>query len=68
VTQEAVAIVLAAGTSQRMGGADKIWADLAGRPVLARSLAIFASVAAVTRIVVVAPAEARARCRVVPGA
>ncbi|MDA0271183.1 MAG: 2-C-methyl-D-erythritol 4-phosphate cytidylyltransferase [Chloroflexi bacterium] len=63
MTQEAVAIVLAAGTSQRMGGANKIWADLGGRPVLARSLAVFASVAAVTRIVVVAPLEAHAAVR-----
>lgn len=56
MTADTVAIVLAAGTSRRMGGADKIWADLGGRPVLAHSLATFAALAAVARIVVVAPA------------
>ncbi|MDP2328208.1 MAG: 2-C-methyl-D-erythritol 4-phosphate cytidylyltransferase, partial [Dehalococcoidia bacterium] len=53
---DTVAIVLAAGTSRRMGGTDKIWSDLGGRPVLAHSLATFAALGAVARIVVVAPA------------
>lgn len=39
-----------------MGGTDKIWSDLGGRPVLAHSLATFAALGAVARIVVVAPA------------
>lgn len=38
-------------------GADKIWAPLAGRPVLAHSIEAFARSRGVTRIVVVAPAE-----------
>lgn len=32
-------IVVAAGSSRRMGGIDKIWADLGGRPVVWHSLA-----------------------------
>ncbi len=54
---DTVAIVLAAGSSSRMGGADKIWADLGGRPVLAHSLAVFAAMPRVARLVVVAPPE-----------
>lgn len=54
---DTVAIVLAAGSSSRMGGADKIWADLGGRPVLAHSLAVFAAMPRVVRLVVVAPPE-----------
>ncbi|HEX5368471.1 MAG TPA: 2-C-methyl-D-erythritol 4-phosphate cytidylyltransferase [Dehalococcoidia bacterium] len=37
------AIVVAAGSSQRMGGADKLLLALGGRPVLAHSLATFAA-------------------------
>lgn len=53
---DVVAIVLAAGASTRMG-ADKLWADLDGRPVLAHALAAFGLAPEVTRIVVVAPIE-----------
>lgn len=54
------AIVLAAGGSTRMGGLDKAWADLDGRPVLAHSLHVLATVPGVTRLVVVAPEERHA--------
>ena len=47
------AIILAAGSSRRMGGGDKLLADLAGRPVLSWSLAAFQECDAVTDIVVV---------------
>ena len=47
------AIILAAGSSRRMGGGDKLFADLAGRPVLSWSLAAFQDCAAVDDIVVV---------------
>jgi 2-C-methyl-D-erythritol 4-phosphate cytidylyltransferase len=54
---QATAIVLAAGGSSRMGGIDKVWADLHGAPVLAYSLRVLAAVPGVTRLVVVAPEE-----------
>ena len=37
------AIIVAAGSSQRMGGIDKLLAPLGGRPVIAHSIAVFAS-------------------------
>ncbi|MDA1196140.1 MAG: NTP transferase domain-containing protein, partial [Planctomycetota bacterium] len=53
---ETAAILVAAGTSQRMGGVDKLWADLGGRPLLAWSLEMLASLDAVGVVVVVTPA------------
>lgn len=53
-------ILLAAGSSSRMGGADKLWADLGGAPLIARSLRTLAGVSGVTRLVIVAPAERHA--------
>ena len=47
------AIILAAGSSRRMGGGDKLLADLAGRPVVSWSLAAFQDCDAVDDIVVV---------------
>ena len=47
------AIILAAGSSRRMGGGDKLLAGLAGRPVLSWSLAAFQDCEAVDDIVVV---------------
>ena len=50
------AIVVAAGSSARMGGPDKLFASLGGRPLLERSLAALAGAREVGRIVlVVAP-------------
>jgi 2-C-methyl-D-erythritol 4-phosphate cytidylyltransferase len=51
------AIILAAGASTRFGEADKLYAPLGGRPVLAWSLAAFESVGEISRIVVVTAAE-----------
>lgn len=56
MTADAVAVIVAAGASSRMGS-DKIWADLGGQPVIAHSLATFAASSRVSGIVVVAPAE-----------
>jgi 2-C-methyl-D-erythritol 4-phosphate cytidylyltransferase / 2-C-methyl-D-erythritol 2,4-cyclodiphosphate synthase len=53
-TAEADAIVVAAGSSTRMGGVDKLGVELGGRPVLAWSLAAIAASPDVRRIVVVA--------------
>ena len=46
-------VLLAAGRSARMGGGDKLLAPLAGRPVLAHSLAALAACDQITHVVVV---------------
>jgi 2-C-methyl-D-erythritol 4-phosphate cytidylyltransferase/2-C-methyl-D-erythritol 2,4-cyclodiphosphate synthase len=57
------AVVVAAGSSQRMGGIDKLEADLAGRPLLAWSLAAMAAARSVRRIIVVAAEDRLATVR-----
>jgi 2-C-methyl-D-erythritol 4-phosphate cytidylyltransferase / 2-C-methyl-D-erythritol 2,4-cyclodiphosphate synthase len=57
------AVVVAAGRSERMGGQDKLAADLAGRPVLAWSLAALAASPIVDRIALVRTAEQAAAAR-----
>lgn len=57
---ESVAILLAAGTSTRMGGEDKLWADLGGEPLIAHPLRTLAAIEEVDALVVVAPAERHA--------
>ncbi|MBI2830705.1 MAG: NTP transferase domain-containing protein [Chloroflexi bacterium] len=47
------AIIAAAGSSQRMGGMDKMFAPLGGRPVLARVVDVFQQCEAIGQIVVV---------------
>ena len=47
------AIVLAAGRSRRMGGGDKLWASLAGRPLIAHTLSAFQHCPSIHRIVLV---------------
>ena len=52
------AIIVAAGSSQRMGGIDKLLAPLAGRPVIAHSIAAFAAHPRVEAMaIVVSPAN-----------
>ena len=51
------AVLLAAGASRRMGGVDKVWAELGGRPLLAWPLERLAAVRGVEEIVVVAASE-----------
>ena len=51
------AIVVAAGASRRMGGVDKLFAPIAGRPLLAWTLAGVAAAPGIERIVVVAAPE-----------
>lgn len=46
-------IVVAAGASRRMAGIDKIFADLAGKPLLARTVAPFQASTAIDDIVIV---------------
>jgi 2-C-methyl-D-erythritol 4-phosphate cytidylyltransferase len=47
------AIIVAAGTSQRMGGTNKLWAPLKGRPLLAWSVETCQMCSAVQQIVLV---------------
>ena len=47
------AVIVAAGSASRMGGVDKIMADLAGTPVIVRTVAAFQECDAVSEIVVV---------------
>jgi 2-C-methyl-D-erythritol 4-phosphate cytidylyltransferase len=51
------AVIVAAGHSSRMGGIDKIYALLAGRPLLCHSIAAFQATSLVERIVVVTAPE-----------
>lgn len=48
------AVIVAAGTSTRFGAADKLSADLCGRPVLAWSLSLFESLPGIGCLVIVA--------------
>jgi len=47
------AIVVAAGIGKRMGGADKIFANLAGKPLLARTVDVFQRCPAIDQVVIV---------------
>jgi 2C-methyl-D-erythritol 2,4-cyclodiphosphate synthase/2-C-methyl-D-erythritol 4-phosphate cytidylyltransferase len=51
------AIVVAAGSSTRMAGTDKLMVQIGGRPLLAWTLAVFAGAPEVERIVVTTSAE-----------
>ncbi|MGD8719431.1 MAG: 2-C-methyl-D-erythritol 4-phosphate cytidylyltransferase [Candidatus Zixiibacteriota bacterium] len=51
----AAAVILGAGSSRRMNGTDKIFAPLAGRPLISYSLTLFEECPAVTAVVVVSP-------------
>lgn len=50
------AILVAAGSSSRMDGVDKLWSEVAGRPLIAYSLLTLADLDAVSIVVAVAPA------------
>ena len=49
----AVGLILAAGSSRRMGGFDKVFADLLGKPVIAHSLITFSKIPEITGTLVV---------------
>ncbi len=51
------AIIVAAGSGTRMGGADKLFTPVAGRPLLAHAVAAFQGCEAVKRILLVLAAE-----------
>ena len=59
----AFGIIVAAGRSERMGGLDKIFAVLMGRPLLAWTLAAFKQCDAIDGVVVVAAAQSVDRVR-----
>lgn len=62
-TFAADAIVVAAGSSRRMAGADKLMAPLAGRPLLAWSLEAMRTARSVRRLIVVVRPERVAELR-----
>lgn len=47
------AVIVAAGESRRMGGVNKMWAELLGKPVIARTLEVFQQSELVDQIVIV---------------
>ena len=51
--QKVGAVIVAAGSSQRMGGVDKVFAPLVGKPVLARVVDAFEECSSVHQVVVV---------------
>src|SRR5579884_3208307 len=63
---QAAAVIVAAGSSRRMGGRDKLWISLAGRLILARTIDTFVASPLISTIVLVLNAErledARALC------
>jgi len=52
--QKVGAVIAAAGSSQRMGGVDKVSASIGGRPVLARVIDVFHQCEPIGQIVIVA--------------
>lgn len=55
--EQAAVVIVAAGTSRRMAGRDKLWTPLAGRLTLARTIDAFAFSSLVSSIVLVLNAE-----------
>ncbi|MBA7597667.1 2-C-methyl-D-erythritol 4-phosphate cytidylyltransferase [subsurface metagenome] len=51
--QKVGAVIVAAGESQRMGGVDKMWALLGGKPVLARVADTFQNCSLIDQIIIV---------------
>lgn len=61
--RKVTAIIVAAGSARRMGGIDKQYAELAGMPVLARSVAAFENDPYVDDIIIVVRGGDEKRCR-----
>lgn len=61
--RKVTAVIVAAGSARRMGGINKQYAELAGMPVLARSVAAFDNDPFVDEIVIVARRGEEDRCR-----
>lgn len=56
-TPSAGAIIVAAGSSRRMAGVDKLWIDLGGQPLLARTIAAIAATPGLVQLIVVGSPE-----------
>jgi 2-C-methyl-D-erythritol 4-phosphate cytidylyltransferase len=63
VPDRVVAIIVAAGESRRMGGVDKAFTLLGGKPVLARAVDAFQKCGSVHQIVLVVNEQTLERCR-----
>ena len=63
VPDKVAAIIVAAGESRRMGGGDKAFALLAGKPVLARAVDAFQRCGPVQQVVLVVNEQNLERCR-----
>jgi len=61
--QKTAAIIVAAGDSQRMAGVDKMFAPIAGRPVLARVIDTFQACKSIDLIIVVMGSKNIEECR-----
>src|SRR5690349_18660116 len=55
--ERSAVIIVAAGTSRRMQGQDKLWTPLAGRITLARTIDVFETSPLISTIVLVVNAE-----------
>lgn len=62
VSESVGAVILAAGASQRMGGIDKTFAFLAGKPLIQHSLDIFLACPSIDRITLVCSKSNLERC------
>ena len=63
-SQEQVgAVIAAAGSSERMGGVDKMFAPLGEKPVLVRVIATFQNCRLIDQIVVAVQRGRRTECR-----
>ena len=63
VPDKVAAIIVAAGESRRMGGVDKAFALLAGKPVLARAVDAFQKYGSVQQVILVVNKQNLERCR-----
>jgi 2-C-methyl-D-erythritol 4-phosphate cytidylyltransferase len=61
--EKVAAIIAAAGDSQRMGGVDKMFAPISGRPVLARVIDTFQKCRSIDQIIIVMNSKNLDECR-----
>ena len=61
--QRVGAVIVAAGSSRRMGGVNKVFALLGGKPILARVIDVFQRCNSIDQIVVVVSEQNLERCR-----
>jgi len=61
--QKVGAIIVAAGSSRRMGGTDKVFAPLGGKPILARVIDAFEECQSVNQVVIVVSKQNVESCR-----